>query len=143
MKSNIVSNKIFKFFNNYIKEELPRNSTAEQLVDLLDETLITDINISIGYKKSLVSFVVTDRLYELQFNRNKVLDEKTGDIDINYILTLVLDYIIKNKLLKTRRSKETKKEAQQAERQRIKLEKQAEKQRKLEEKLLRKSKKSK
>lgn len=108
-----ISDKQYDFYKNIFGGKITRKTNFDTLWELIQIELLNDsAEIYVDLKNARIRFVLNDIFYECSRNRNEIIImSNIGNvIEEKYDLLIfdVVDYIIDNKLIKTKKSRKKK-----------------------------------
>jgi hypothetical protein len=108
-----ISDKQYEFYKNIFKDKITRKTTPDNLWDLIHVELLNETTeIYIDLKKANVKFTINEVDYNCIRDRNEIIiiSDSGNVVNEKYELLIndVIDYIIDNKLIKTKKPRKKK-----------------------------------
>lgn len=108
-----ISDKQYEFYKNIFKDKITRKTTPDNLWDLIHVELLNETTeIYIGLKKANIKFTINEVDYSCIRDRNEIIitSDSGNVVNEKYELLIndVINYIIDNKLIKTKKPRKKK-----------------------------------
>lgn len=108
-----ISDRHYEFYKNIFKDKITRKTTPDNLWDLIHVELLNETTeIYIDLKKANIKFTINEVDYNCIRDRNEIiiLSDSGNVVNEKYELLIndVINYIIDNKLIKTKKSRKKK-----------------------------------